>query len=179
VSFVRAPIDDFRPDRAPDAVVGRHILIHAPHPLGTLRHAREILADGGVAVFQEFDFAHFMPSYPPLPLRERVCAVFTEFFGRMGRGDTGSKLYHLFVEAGFAAPDCRGEFLIGGGEDSPSHEWIAESLRSILPRCQPLGIGLEFVDNIDTLAGRLRVEAAERRGSLPAPMMVGAFARKS
>jgi SAM-dependent methyltransferase len=178
VSFVSAKIDEYRPEGA-HAVVGRHILIHAPDPLATLRHARGILHEGGVAAFQEFDFSYFPPPFPPFALRERVCAVFTDFFGRLGRGDTGGRLYHLFTEAGFAAPDCRGEFSIHGGEDSPWHEWIAESLRSVLPRAQALGIGLEFVDTIDTLAERLREEAAARRSSLPAPVMVGAFARKS
>lgn len=178
VSAVRASIEEYHPERAPDAVMGRHILIHASDPLAVLRHARQILADGGVAVFHEYDFAYFPAAYPPLPLRSRLCAVFTELFGRAGRADIGTKLYHLFRQAGFAAPDCRGEFLIHGGEDSPSHEWVAESLRSILPRAAAAGLGLEFVDTIDTLADRLREEAAASGASLPAPIMVAAFARK-
>jgi ubiquinone/menaquinone biosynthesis C-methylase UbiE len=178
ISFVGANIDEYRPEGA-HAVVGRHILIHAADPLATLRHARGILHEGGVAAFQEFDFSQFPFAYPPFPLRDSICRVFIDFFGRIGRGDTGARLYHLFVEAGFPAPDCRGEFLIHGGDDSLSYEWTAESLRSILPKAQALGIGLEFVDTIDTLADRLREEAAARRSSLPAPVMVGAFARKS
>jgi ubiquinone/menaquinone biosynthesis C-methylase UbiE len=178
VSFVSGRIDEYRPDGA-HAVVGRHILIHAPDPLATLRHARGILHDGGVAAFQEFDFSYFPTAFPPFAYRDRVCAVFTDFFGRIGRADTGGRLYSLFVEAGFPSPDCRGEFAIHGGGDHPSNEWVAESLRSILPRAQALGIGLEFVDTIDTVAERLRQEAAARGSSLPSPVMVGAFARKS
>jgi ubiquinone/menaquinone biosynthesis C-methylase UbiE len=178
ISFVRASIDAFEPEAPADAVVGRHILIHSRDPLTVLRRASKILRPGGVAAFQEFDFSLFLPSFPPLPLRDRACAVFSEFFLRAIHGNIGGRLFHLFSEAGFEAPDCRAEAPMGGGQDRPHYEWLAESLRSILPRAQAMGIGLEFVDTIDSLEERLRSESLAARASAAGPMMVAGFARK-
>jgi ubiquinone/menaquinone biosynthesis C-methylase UbiE len=176
--FVKARIDEYRPEGAVDAVIGRHILIHCPDPLATLRHAHGLLREGGIVAFQEFDFSLFPRSSPPAPLRDSVSTIFTDFFGRAIHGDIGGRLRTLFVEAGFEAVECRGEFGIDGGPDSPYYEWIAESLRSILPRANALGMGMEFTESIDTLADRLRDEAVATGASLPAPIMVGAIARK-
>jgi ubiquinone/menaquinone biosynthesis C-methylase UbiE len=179
ISFLRASIDEHSPERPVDAVVGRHILIHAGDPLAVLQQARRWIRNGGIVAFQEFDFSRFLPCFPPCPLRDRACAVFTDFFGRAGRADIGTRLYHLFVEAGFAAPEGRAESPIAGGPDTPYYEWLAESVRGILPRAQAVGIGLEFVDNVDSLAERLRDEAVTRGASLPGPLIVGAYGRKS
>lgn len=178
VSFTRASIDEYVPERPVDAVIGRHILIHTRDPLRVLQHAKVVLREGGIAAFQEFDFSHFPACHPPCPLRERVCAVFVEFFRRATHGDMGARLYHLLVKAGFDAADCRGEFMINGADDAAHYEWFAESLRSILPRAQQLGIGAEFVPTIDSLAEDLQAEAMELGASGPAPIMVGGFARK-
>lgn len=60
--------------------------------------------------------------------------MFWEFWCKAGLpGTVGTQLFHLFHEAGFSAPDCRVEYPIDGGSDSPFYEWFTESLRSILP----------------------------------------------
>src|SRR5262249_42294142 len=71
---------------------------------------------------------------PPCPVFARGMAVFRDFFGATGRGNMGTQLLHLMLEAGFRAPDCRAEYPVDGGPDSPFYEWLAESLRSIPPR---------------------------------------------
>ncbi len=178
LAFVHANIDEYQPDQAYDAVIGRHILIHTPNPLGVLRNASRILRGGGVAAFQEFDFSVVLPAHPACPLNEQVFQVFRDFFCRAVHGNIGTRLYHLFLEAGLFSPDCRVEYPIDGGPDSPFYEWIAESLRSILPRAQALGLALEPELNVDTLAQRLREEAIENGAGVPAALMVGGFARK-
>ncbi len=178
ISFVHGTIDEYQPDDPFDAVVGRHILIHTPDPLSVLRKAFQSLRGGGVAVFQEFDFSVIQPAYPPCPLREQVIGLCKEFFCRAVQGDVGTRLFHLFVEAGFPTPDCRVEYPIDGGADSPFYEWIAESVRSFFPRAEALGMAQGLHINLDTLAQRLRDEAVALRASCPAPFMVGGFARK-
>ena len=74
-------------------------------------------------------------------------------------------------------PDCRAEYPIDGGSDSLYFEWFAESLRSILPRVIALGIVSEDEIDIDTLEERLRAENIAAGSCLPAPTMIGAFAR--
>ena len=104
-------------------------------------------------------------------------AVFDEFFARACYSNIGSRLWRLLLEAGFENPDCRAEYPIDGGSDSLYFEWFAESLRSILPRVIALGIvGADEID-IDTLEERLRAENVAAGSCLPAPAMIGAFAR--
>jgi SAM-dependent methyltransferase len=178
MSFVHSNIDEYKPDYAFDAVIGRHILIHTPDPLRVLQKTWQDLSEGGVAVFQEFDFSVVQPAYPAWPLREQIFGVFREFFCTAAQGDVGTRLFHLFTKAGFAAPDCRAEYPIDGGPDSPFYEWMAEGFRSILPRAEALGIGQDLNLNLDTLAERLKEEAVSLNACCPAPLMVGGFARK-
>ena len=74
--------------------------------------------------------------------------------------------------------ECRAEYPIDGGANSPYYEWIAESLRSILSRAEALGLVREAELEMDTLAERLRKEAVANGSCLPAPAMVGCIARK-
>lgn len=178
VSFLHAQVDQYVPERPFDAVIGRHILIHTPEPLSLLKKARTDLVEGGVAVFQEYDFSVIHSCYPRCPLFERTMLIFHEFFCKVIPGDVGTRLFHLFLDAGFTAPDCRVEHPIDGGPDSPFYEWIAESMRTILPRAQALGMAQEAEVDIDTLAQRLREEAVSLKAGCPAPCMVGGFARK-
>jgi len=59
-----------------------------------------------------------------------------------------------------------------------AYEWIAETVRSLLPRLEALGMTTAAEVDIDTLAQRLRQEAIEKRGVMMGPLMIGAFARK-
>ena len=74
--------------------------------------------------------------------------------------------------------DCRAEYSILGGGDSLYYEWFAESLRSILPRAEALGVLHASEIDIDSLAERLRKEVVATRSGCPAPVMVGCVASK-
>jgi ubiquinone/menaquinone biosynthesis C-methylase UbiE len=178
VEFVHSDIRSFQPNGTVDAITGRHILIHTPDPLALLRAAHSTLNSGGVAVFHEYDFSIIHRTYPESPLRERMIDLFREFFGRALPGNMGTRLYHLFVEAGFPRPQCWVEYPIGGGADSPFYELYAESVRSILPRAEALGIVRGEDIEIDTLAERLRAEAVSLKSGIPGPPMIGCFGRK-
>ena len=79
--------------------------------------------------------------------------------------------------SGLERPDCRAEYPMSGGTDSFYYEWIAESLRSILPRAVSQGIVRDGEFDIDTLEQRIREETASSNSCIPAPAMIGAFAR--
>jgi len=178
VTFLQTNALEFRPDTPVDATVGRHILIHTAEPAALLKESYSVLKPGGVAVFQEYDFSVVHPPYPSAPLWESVGAIFGEFFHRALRRTTGTQLYQLAVAAGFGSVECRAEYPLDGGVDSPYYEWIAESLRSILPRAEALGVVRGAELEMDTLAERLRKEAVANGSCLPAPAMVGCIARK-
>jgi SAM-dependent methyltransferase len=178
LKFVPGSIDQYEPGHAFDAVIGRHILIHLRDPLAILGKVYECLSSAGVAVFQEYDFSTVHLACPPCPLRDRLMAVFRDFFGTTGRGNMGTQLLHLMLEAGFRAPDCRAEYPVDGGPNSPFYEWLAESFRSIAPRAAAAGFVKESEFDLDALEQQLRQEAVSRNASIPGPTMVGCFARK-
>jgi len=180
ITFEQTNVVDFRPPTPVDATIGRHILIHMTEPSALLETSFAALKPGAVAVFQEYDFSFLHPTYPSAPLRDRVAELFRDFFHKATatQGTMGTRLYHLAVQAGFCSVDCRAEYGIGGGADSPYYEWLAESLRSILPRAEALGVLRASDIDIDTLATRMRQESVANASCIPAPVMVGCIARK-
>ena len=178
VDFAQSDVGAYRTDASYDAVIGRHILIHTPDPRVVLGIAHSLLNAGGVAVFQEYDFSVVHRAFPEAPLYEQAFDIFRAFFAKAAHGNIGTRLFHLLIDAGFHSPECRVEYPMDGGADSPFFEWLAESLRSILPRAEALGLVRSGEIAIDSLAGRLRDEALSRRGCVIGPAMVGCFARK-
>jgi SAM-dependent methyltransferase len=178
ITFVHGTIDRYEPARAFDAVIGRHILIHLQDPLTILRKAHECLSPAGVAAFHEYDFTVVHAGYPPCPTFSRIIAVFRDVFGATGRGNMGTQLLHLMLEAGFRAPECRVEYPMDAGPDSPFYEWFAESFRSIAPRAVAAGFVKESEIDLDALEQQLRQEATSRNAGITSPAMVGCFARK-
>jgi hypothetical protein len=104
-------------------------------------------------------------------------AVFDRFFAGATCSNIGSRLWTLFLAAGFERPDCRAEYPISGGVDSVYYEWLTESFRSLQPRAIAQGTIAEGEFDVDTLEQRLREEASAAHSCIPAPAMIGAFAR--
>jgi ubiquinone/menaquinone biosynthesis C-methylase UbiE len=179
IDFVRGDIGTYGTGASYDAVIGRHILIHTPDPRVVVGRAHSLLNPGGVVVFQEYDFSVVHRPFPEAPLYERTLEIFRAFFAQAAHGNIGTRLFHLLIDAGFPSPECRVEYPMDGGADSPFYEWIAESFRSILPRAAALGlVRRDEVEGIDSLARRLEGETISGRGCVPGPAMVGCFARK-
>ncbi|MBC7925248.1 MAG: class I SAM-dependent methyltransferase [Bryobacteraceae bacterium] len=179
ISFVNSSIQEFQPEERFDAVTGRHILIHTREPFDIMRSIRDNLREGGVACLQEFDFSVIHPTYPVCPIRDELLRLFKDFFSKVAHGNMGTQLYHLFVKAGFPAPECRAEYLISGGANTQFYEWAAESMRSIYPTLKAIGLAPVVDLNFETLAEQLREEAVGQGSCSPAPVMVGGFGRKS
>src|SRR6185503_14445047 len=164
VDFAHGDIGTYRTDATYDAVIGRHILIHTPDPRVVVGFAKSLLNPGGVAVFQEYDFSVVHRPFPEAPLCERMFEIFREFFAKMAHGNIGTRLFHLFTEEGFPSPQCRVEYPMDGGADSPFYEWVAESFRSIMLRAESLGLVRgDEVAGIDSLAARLKEETISQR----------------
>lgn len=179
VSFESIDIHHHNPERLYDAVIGRHILLHTPDPSAVLRKVVSLLHPGGVGAFQEGDFSHFHRGYPDMPLFTRTGDLIIEFIRRVvPHPNIGAQLFHLMQEAGLQPPECRAEYVMDGGPHSPIYEWFAETVRSLLPRMEAIGLITAAEVDIDTLADRMRAEALEVRGVGFSPLHVAAFARK-
>jgi ubiquinone/menaquinone biosynthesis C-methylase UbiE len=179
VSFELMDLQQFRPQRQYDAVIGRHILIHTQDATEVLRRSVSMTHTGGVIAFQEFDASSFSRGYPEMPLMFEMQHLICEFCRRaLPHASIGKQLPKLMQDAGLPPPECRAEFSIDGGPHSLLYKWVAETVRSLLPRMEELGLTTTAAVDIDTLENRLRQEALKTRGFAVIGLMIGAFARK-
>lgn len=179
VTFRVGDAHDLALDSDFDALAGRWVLMHMPDPTATLRNLATRLRPGGIVAFHENDF-----TYPPTVLPP------TELSAQFQRWSIpppatpgpemrmGTKLYRTYLDAGLPAPQFQVEAAAGGGPDWPGYEYVAETLRSLLPiLSERAGLDPETV-GIDTLAERLREDVARVRGIHLLPIMFGAWTRK-
>jgi hypothetical protein len=81
--------------------------------------------------------------------------------------------------AGFSKTQSYGECLMGGGVESLYYEWFAETIRSVAPRLESLGLIGAMELDLPTLAIRLRDEAISRAGCLTTPLIVSCSGERS
>jgi SAM-dependent methyltransferase len=165
-------------DRPFDAVVGRWILMYVPEPAELLRRARTWVRPGGLVAFQESDLRNAPRPWPPAPLHEQVLRWTTPPPGAPGPDlEMGPKLFAAFVKAGLPAPQLRVEAPAGGGPDWPGYACLTETVRSLQPFLERLGVVTPEEVGIETLEARLRDEIVSRDGVQVLPFVVGAWAR--
>lgn len=180
VNFEQAAFEIYTTDRPYDAIVGRHILIHSTDPLAWIRKAKSLLRIGGITGFQEYDVSYFPPIEPELPLFTELREYLVEFFRRaVAYADVGARLYHWMEVTGFSNTRSNAECLMSGGVESPFYEWFAETIRSVTPLLESLGIASAAELDLDTLAIRLREEAVSCAGCLATPLIVSCSAERS
>jgi len=179
VVFDNANVADYEPDAPFDAVTARLILVHTSDPLAVVRRAVSLLRPGGIIALQECDFTRWIPASPRRPLWDRVIQVIFAMLTRATpHANVGSQLYRILLEAGACAPQSRGECATDGDPDSLLYDWVAETMRSLLPGIIAAGLMAEGEVDVDLLAGQMREEAARIGGSAVAPLLMSVFARK-
>lgn len=127
-------------DREFDAIVGRFVLMYYPDPVSALRRLARYLRPGGLMVFQEFDM-DYIRCRPISPTFERATEWIKRAFSASGaKIRLGSDLYPVFLAAGLPRPSLRLDALIGGGADLQAFALIAETIQSLLPVMEEMGI---------------------------------------
>ena len=180
VSFVETDVNTFQGEELFDAVVGRYVLLYQPDPAATLRRLAVQVPSGGLFVFHELDFGSPVAMWPePPPLWQRTIQLQAELFRRVGTPpDFGLRLTRTFLDAGLPWPSILAEVPIGGEPGSYLYGWLAELIRSTLPRIEQFNLATAEEIQIDTLASRLEAEAVARRTQLIGPTQFGAWTRK-
>jgi ubiquinone/menaquinone biosynthesis C-methylase UbiE len=163
-----------------DAVVGRYILLYQPDPVNAVRHAAKQVCSGGIVVFHEMDFANPIRSYPDGTLfGELMYGLITDTFRRAGsHADLGLHLTRIFREAGLPWPTITAEVPIGGEPGCFLYTWLAETLRSLLPRIEQFNLASADELDLDTLVVRMETEAVANHCQLIGPLQFGAWSRK-
>ena len=180
VSFLAADIRDLVLDGQYDAIVGRLILEHLPEHTAILDRLLHHLRPGGVVAFQEYDMVGMdEAAFPHSSLWEQVANWVLQVFQRNGvETRMGMKLFSEFLGVGLPAPELRYEAAIGGGPTWVGYEWLADSVRALLPLLLKFGIATAEEVGIETLVDRLREEVGSTGSVARLPALVSAWTRK-
>jgi ubiquinone/menaquinone biosynthesis C-methylase UbiE len=177
--FAAGELDTFTPDQSFDAVIGRLILMYLDDPVATLRRFADHVRPGGVVAFQELAMP-LARCVPESRLFNRCRGWVIDTIGGAGfEIDMGGKLPMTFAAAGLPAPQMNSAAVIGGGPDSPIYNYITETLRSLLPMAERIGVATADEMQLDTLAERLRREAVELQACVMPAALVGAWTTKA
>ncbi len=161
-----------------DAVIGRCVLLHQKHPLASLSAVVRHVRPGGIVAFQEPWFSRGF-SYPEAPLFDEMISWLHRTMRATGFDvDIGLRLSSLFAGAGLPKPRLSFEMLVEGNPDSEIYDYCADTVRSLLPRMEQAGIAHSGMAQVDTLAARLRQEAATLGTVVGIMPMMGASSRK-
>lgn len=68
---------------------------------------------------------------------------------------------------------------VDGGPDRLFYEWVAETVRILMPKLEATGLASAAELDLDVLAERLKQEALTTGGSISSPVMIGTFGRKA
>jgi ubiquinone/menaquinone biosynthesis C-methylase UbiE len=176
VTFEERDIHDLEGAGPFDAVVGRFILLHVPDAIGTLRGLLPHLAPGGRLAFIEIDLSslQIVPTMAPF---EEALGWIAEAYRRASiEPDMGSRLYSTYKALGLE-PHLEAMSRVEGGPEADAYDYLADTVRSLLPSIEQLGVATAKHVDVDTLAERLRQIAEDKEHCIFYPRMVGGWAR--
>ena len=166
-----------------DAVVGRSCLASADDPAAIVQKAISYLPPGGIVALQEADFTLIQGNaltHPACPLYSRVLSWVCEARELAGtRTHMGFELRRTFLTAGLPEPQMHIDTPVGGGPDWAGYEYLAQTVRSLLPTIQDYGIATVDEIAIHTLAERLKNEVTHYNAVAASTTFVGACSRKT
>jgi ubiquinone/menaquinone biosynthesis C-methylase UbiE len=175
VRFEQTTVGDLALDQPVDAVIGRLILMHLPDPVATLRQVADLVRPGGFIAFSEFDMTGAR-SVPDLPLWRAARDTIIETFTGLGLDPTfAATMPRLFRQAGLSDPRLALGAPIGGADHTELIAFVVETLRSMLPAREKLGLVTDDVADPDALLPRLREEVAAAGAVVTTPAMITAW----
>jgi SAM-dependent methyltransferase len=176
VGFRQSSIEDFDKLDEFDAVIGRFILVHLPDPASALKRIAECVRKEAIIAFCELDL-RTSTTTTESPLFDRSVKWIVDVFNATGRkADMGSELFAAFRTAGLA-PKLAAYQRVGSQDEIEGLDFLAESVRTLVPAIEKLGIAAATDIDIETLKDRLVAEAQKTDPCIFFPRFVGAWAR--
>lgn len=161
-----------------DAVIGRLILQHMADPVEILRQAARRVKPGGIVAFQDCSPGFNVITWPESPKLDAAMTLLAKFAAAaIPQPFAGTRLYHWFAEAGLKDLRVEARVLTEGGPESVYYEWLAETIRSLLPRAILTGLVQPGEYDPDTLAAEIREEAMATGTPVNAALLTGVCAR--
>jgi ubiquinone/menaquinone biosynthesis C-methylase UbiE len=178
IVFEHMSAEDFLDDDLFDLVVGRYILIHQSDPVAMLRAAARLVRPGAAIAFHELRLRDQCHSLPNVPLWEMIDKLIRmAFSSALPHYDAGDRLIQHFWDASLPQPDLFCETYVWGGSDAPHYAWMVDTLRSLLPQLERIGIVMAHSIGIETLEVRLREAVVAARSQVSGPAQICAWAR--
>jgi SAM-dependent methyltransferase len=179
VTFLEGDLVDVTLEEPVDAVVGRLVLLYLAEPATALQQLCRFVRPGGIVAFQEMEMTTSR-SVPSIPLFDLTMRAIVETFRRARvELDMGSRLFATFRAAGLPAPEMVLRARVESAADSPVYAYLTNTLRSLLPMAERLGVTTAAEVDIDTLAQRLCAEVVRSEAVVIPPSMIGAWTRTS
>jgi 2-polyprenyl-3-methyl-5-hydroxy-6-metoxy-1,4-benzoquinol methylase len=136
VQFHACDFQDYTSSGLFDAVVGRCVLLHQHNPAMALTSVAKHARSGGIVAFQEPWFSRGF-SFPKAALFEEVIGWLHSTVRAGGLdGDIGLHLPSIFASAGLSVPKLTLEMLVDCSPDSEICQFVADPVRSLLPRLE-------------------------------------------
>jgi ubiquinone/menaquinone biosynthesis C-methylase UbiE len=177
VSFQKADLQRAAEPESFDAVIGRFILLHLNKPARALETLTGCVKPGGRIAFIEMDLSSAQVS-PPLALFNEAVGWIRDTYLREGvEIDMGSKLFACYEALGLK-PTLEAFQRVEGGPDANVYNYLAETVRSLLPRMVELQVVRAEAVDVDSLAARAREASVAGGHCFFYPRMVGAWAQK-
>ncbi len=177
VRFEATAIADISQDEPVDAVIGRLILMHLTDPVEALRRLAAMVRPGGLVTFCETE-SSVVCTIPDLPLWQAVKHAAVKAFAGAGLDPNfGFKLRGVFLAAGLPAPRLTLGAPLGAAADDDIVTLLVETWRSLLPVAERLGAVPDELADLNTLAQRLREQAAAVEAIAIMPALICASTR--
>lgn len=180
VEFIERDLFEPLPESEFDLVVGRFVLEWLPDPTAAVRHLADFVRSGGAIVFQDYDHPQHegQYSFPVAPEWERVLDACIAALARHGlHRRMGAMLRQTFIAAGLAPPQLRVDVAMGGGPDHAAYTWLAAGACSLRAALADSPIA-DSLDDLPTLADRIRADACAKDSVVCLAPVVGAWTRK-
>jgi SAM-dependent methyltransferase len=177
IRFEQAHVEEYEASPPFDGVIGRFVLLYLADPAVTLRRLLKLLRPGGVIAFLEMDMT-VCRSLPSIPLVDQAVYWLRETF-RRGRVplDLGPQVWRVFRDVGL--PDAS-LIVRWKAEPAPAlagSRYLADTLRSLLPMMERLGVASASEVGIETLAVRLQEAFTAAQATMLPPSVTGTWSR--
>jgi ubiquinone/menaquinone biosynthesis C-methylase UbiE len=167
IEFIEGNACEFAGSGTCDLAIGRYVLVHQSDPVALIRAAATHVRPGGAVAFHEVFLVGTWWSYPSVPLWQQTSDLINKAFGSVvTHPDAGARMIEHFQNAGLSPPSLFSETPVGGGPDSPLYPWAAETLRTLLPRAEEVGLVRSGEIDVDSLEERLRQAVTAVHGQI-------------
>jgi ubiquinone/menaquinone biosynthesis C-methylase UbiE len=177
IRFVEGDLATLQLDRQFDAMVGRLIVLYLPDRERVMKRLLEFVRPGGIVALQEMDMT-MAKTEPDLALFRETRDVIVATTRRAGfEPDMGTKLPPFFRCLGLR-PRALMSARVESGPDSPAYKYLEETIRSVLPVAEKLGVTTAAATDVDTLGERLKHQLTSEDAVFVMPPLTGAWARR-